>query len=822
MKPLSLVPKYLLISVLISTAAVAVTTVTLYLTFRSSLESALAATSRAHEERAQEATRSHALATTLAIAARLAEPAAGDGREDRDRMLSRAIELDGAALIVVLDAEGAPTGHAGDIGRLGAVRATPVGTTMNMGGSIIARLPLADPAQPGGTVGQVFDTAPIAADTESLRDLLARARAEYGRRSLLTGALIALAIVAGAVLLLVMFAFRQVRDIRRLIDGVQRLTGGNYDATLALRRSDEIGQLAGAFDQLRETLRTTTISRDYLDRVLGSMNEALILTDPDGRIRRINQAAARLLETEETDYIGKTVNEVIAPDRREAFRLEDSASTAQESTLLSKAGVEIPVSFTISAIHDAREDARGFIIAARNIAERKMAEQRIRYLARIDALTKVPNRMQFQHLLQRAIARASRTGRRFALLYLDVDRFKDINDIYGHAGGDTCLETLTDRLRHFLPDRAVIGRFAGDEFGIILDDLDRSGAQTQQLAQRCRDILRELAQPIPFRGQHIHMTASVGVAVYPVDANNVIDLVRSADSALYHAKHSGGDTLEFFDPAMNAAATERLMLKSKLRRAYEREELLVHYQPKVDVRTGRIAGAEALVRWEMSERGIVMPSEFIPLAEESNLILDIGEWVLDRVCQDFSTWQKQRLFPGKVSLNLSLKQLRQPNFSGRVAEIFRRHGVPPASLELEITESTLMENAERTVRILDELYNMGLSLAIDDFGTGYSSLSALQKFPITTLKIDQSFVRDAATDADDAIIVNTIIQMGHGLNLDVIAEGVEFPSQLRFLRSAGCDFVQGLLFGYPMSAPEFMALLASQQQGTAAFKAMFA
>ena len=328
-------------------------------------------------------------------------------------------------------------------------------------------------------------------------------------------------------------------------------------------------------------------------------------------------------------------------------------------------------------------------------------------------------------------------------------------------------------------------------------------------------MLREIAEVVPFHGHQIYMTASIGIAMYPEDARNVIDLIRSADSALYHAKRAGGDTFEFFDPEMNAMAAERLMLKSKLRRAYERNELLLHYQPKVDLKTGRVAGAEALVRWELSERGIVLPSEFIPLAEESNLILDIGEWVLDRVCRDFQGWQAQMLFPGKVAVNLSLKQLRQPNFSQRVGNIFRKHGVPPASLELEITESTLMENPERTVKILDELYSMGLSLAIDDFGTGYSSLSALQKFPITTLKIDQSFVRDAATDADDATIVSTIIQMGHGLNLDVIAEGVESPHQLAFLRSTGCDYVQGLLFGEPMNAPEFMQLLLSQRFGAA-------
>ncbi|WKZ12861.1 MAG: EAL domain-containing protein [Gammaproteobacteria bacterium] len=822
MRPLSLLPKYLLITALVCAAAVGIATLSLYLVFRASLETALNESSQIYHDRLLERTQNYARRTSTAIARRVVIPLQAGHTQDVEGVLARAMELNGAALIVVLDEAGATLAHAGDISLLPAIETAPAGTTVTGGRTIVSRTRIGEPAQALGSVGQVFDTMIAPAELGGFGSLLQEIRADYRRQSLLSGALIALLIVSAAVVILVVFAFRQVRAIRFLIGNAERLTGGSYDAAITLPRGDELGQLAHAFDQLRERLRTATISRDYLDRVLGSMNEALILTDAEGRITRVNLAASRLLELPETTLLDRPVTQIIATARREDFRLEDSASRTQESVLLGRDGTEIPVSYTISGIHDSNPGSRGFIIAARNIAERKMAEQRIRYLARIDALTKVPNRMQFQHLLQRSIARASRSGRRLALLYLDVDRFKDINDIYGHAGGDLCLETLTDRLRRLLPESTVVGRFAGDEFGIILDDLDEPGNDTQDLADRARKVLRELSQVIAFQGQQIHMTASIGIAVYPADANNVIDLVRSADSALYHAKRSGGgDTIEFFDPEMNAAATERLMLKSRLRRAYERDELLVHYQPKVDLRTGRVAGAEALVRWEMSERGIVLPSEFIPLAEESNLILDIGEWVLERVCHDFSQWQKKMLFPGKVSLNLSLKQLRQPNFSGRVADIFRKHGVPPASLELEITESTLMENPERTVRILDELYSMGLSLAIDDFGTGYSSLSALQKFPISTLKIDQSFVRDAATDADDATIVATIIQMGHGLNLDVIAEGVESHGQLRFLRSTGCDYVQGLLFGEPMSGAEFMRLLASQRQGAPPFKAMF-
>ena len=323
-------------------------------------------------------------------------------------------------------------------------------------------------------------------------------------------------------------------------------------------------------------------------------------------------------------------------------------------------------------------------------------------------------------------------------------------------------------------------------------------------------------------GNEVFMNASMGIAYYPNDAPNVIDLIRNADAALYSAKKSGGNVFAFYKPAMNEASVERLMTKSKLKRAFERDELLVHYQPKYNLETGEVFGAEALVRWELPERGLILPSDFIPLAEETNLIIEIGEWVLDKVCEDFRVWQRSVGSPGRVSVNLSLKQLRQLNFISRISSIFRAHEISPTSLELEITETTLMENPERTIKLLDELYGLGLHLAIDDFGTGYSSLSALQQFPISTLKIDKSFVRDVVTNPDDATIVDTIIQMGRNLNMDVVAEGVEVEAQLLFLQKLGCTYVQGLLFGDPMSADNYLELLLAQAEGTDTYRALFA
>ena len=440
---------------------------------------------------------------------------------------------------------------------------------------------------------------------------------------------------------------------------------------------------------------------------------------------------------------------------------------------------------------------------------------------RIDPLTKIPNRMQFQHLLQRGIARARRSGKSLCLFYVDIDYFKEINDTFGHLAGDTTLETVAERLAAALPGNSIVGRLAGDEFAVIIDELspDEMGiVKTDDLAQT---LLNRLADPFFVQGHEVFMTASVGIAYYPKDAPNVIDLIRNADAALYHSKKTGGNVFSYYAPRMNEASVERLMTKSKLKRAFERDELLVHYQPKYNLETGEVFGAEALVRWELPERGLVLPADFIPIAEETNLIIEIGEWVLDKVCEDFRLWQLSVSSPGRVSVNLSLKQLRQKNFINRISSILRSHEVSPTSLELEITETTLMENPERTIKMLDQLYALGLHLAIDDFGTGYSSLSALQQFPISTLKIDKSFVRDVVSSPDDATIVDTIIQMGKNMNMDVVAEGVESEDQLVFLQKLGCNYVQGLLFGDPMSSDNYLELLRAQADGTDTYKALF-
>ena len=614
----------------------------------------------------------------------------------------------------------------------------------------------------------------------------------------------------------------QTRRIRQLKIQAEKFRDADFGEPLPLSDHDELGALARVFNDMRDKLRTTTMSRDYVDSVLSGMNEAIIVTTGDGRIKRINSATTHLLGYDEDELEGTSIDFVVNYRKSGSLVEGTPSGLPREAVFESKYGESIPVSYTCSIIGGDGDGSGDRIYAAQNITERRRAEKRIRYLARIDALTKIPNRMQFQHLLQRGIARARRAAKPLCLFYVDIDHFKEINDTFGHLAGDTTLETVAQRLTATLPERAVIGRLAGDEFAIMVDGLGPGEQGTKSTCKLAQEVLDRLADPFYVQGHEVFMTASMGIAYYPEDAPNVIDLIRNADAALYSAKKSGGNVYSFYLPAMNEASVERLMTKSKLKRAFERDELLVHYQPKYNLETGEVFGAEALVRWELPERGLILPSDFIPIAEETNLIIEIGEWVLDKVCEDFRVWQRSVGSPGRVSVNLSLKQLRQLNFIKRIGSILRSHEVSPTSLELEITETTLMENPERTIKLLDQLYGLGLHLAIDDFGTGYSSLSALQQFPISTLKIDRSFVRDIVTNPDDGAIVDTIIQMGRNLNMDVVAEGVEDEAQLNFLQKLGCTYVQGLLFGEPMSADNYLELLLAQVEGTDTHRALFA
>ena len=639
-------------------------------------------------------------------------------------------------------------------------------------------------------------------------------------RSLLAGVVLPLILLG---LLGAWFIARQLaRPITALVKSADRIGEGDYTRPLAVVRGDELGELQRALERMRQNLAETTITKNYLNAVLNSLSDAVIVTSPDGVVKSCNEAARGLLGYGTADLVGRPLTSFIDDVHRDAFDPTATTTEARETVLRTASGQTIPVSMANSTIASEDPQFQGNIYVARNITERKRAERRIRYLARYDTLTKMPNRMQFQHLLQQSIARARRGQRSLALLYLDLDRFKEVNDTFGHAAGDRTLEILSERLTRNLTKDTVIGRLAGDEFAMFIDDLPLDADNRPAVASLARTLLDEISRAFYVNQQEVYLTASLGIAICPYDAENVIDLIRNADAAMYHSKQNGGNSSAFYVPEMNAAAVERLMLKSKLRRALERDELVILYQPKVDLRDGRVVGAEALLRWRLPGHGDISPSQFIPLAEETSLILDIGEWVMNRVASDYREWQKTVPQPGRIAINLSLRQLKQASFIARCRSVFRRNEVSPTCFELEVTETTLMTDPKRTIGLLNELYAMGLHLAIDDFGTGYSSLSALQQFPIGTLKIDQSFVRDVAVDSDDAAIVRTIIDMGKSLNLVVIAEGVEAVEQLEFLRRHGCYYAQGRLFSGAIEAKKLLGILAAQERGPPAHAALCA
>ncbi len=631
------------------------------------------------------------------------------------------------------------------------------------------------------------------------------------------GAVLAMTIIAA-----LRFEKRVNAPLADLLHEVERVSSGDWTTHIEVPQGRVGRALGTALERLRINLADHAATGRALDIMLDSMNDAVFVTSPDGLIKRVNLAATQLLGWSQNELLGRELAFLISDQDRTSFNIEQATNEMLELTVRTKAGQTIPVSLSGSVMSSEDPRFQGCIFVARNITERKRAERRIRYLARYDTLTKMPNRLQFQHSLQQAIARTRRAGRELALIYLDLDRFKEVNDTFGHAAGDRALEILSERMNKKLPRDTMLGRLAGDEFALFVENLPTTTDNRPVIGTLARELLDELARPFQLNQHELYVTGSVGIALCPRDADNVVDLIRDADAAMYYSKQNGGNSHSFFTPEMSAAAVERLMLKAKLRRAVERDELVIMYQPKVDLRDGRVVGAEALVRWRLPGHGDISPAQFIPLAEESNLIQEIGEWVLKRVCRDYRSWQSEVPKPGRISINLSLKQLRHAEFVTRYRSVFDDAGVSPSNFELEITETTLMTEAGRMVRLLDELHAMGLHLSIDDFGTGYSSLSALQQFPVGTLKIDQSFVRHATVSKEDATLVRTIIEMGKNLGLKVVAEGIESQQQLDFLRSRHCHYGQGRLFGEPMSAENFLALLLAQARGESAYGPMFA
>jgi PAS domain S-box-containing protein len=484
---------------------------------------------------------------------------------------------------------------------------------------------------------------------------------------------------------------------------------------------------------------------------------------------------------------------------------------------------------------DAAGRALGMQGTIQDVTERRRAEQKIHSLAYYDSLTGLPNRLMFRDQLERAIALCLLEGQQLAVMFLDLDKFKRINDTLGHSVGDQLLAAAAERIASCVRKSETIshdgtglpaleqargaaagssshvGRLGGDEFTLFLAHV----GEPQNAARVARRILAELARPFVLGRHEIVMSASIGIAVCPADGKDVEELLRNADVAMYHAKEQGRNNYQFYSRAMNAEAFQKLSLESHLRKALEREEFILYYQPLLSVASGAVVGAEALIRWQHPDMGLVSPLEFVPLAEETGLIVPISEWVLDRACRQAATWQHISAQPMKVCVNLSGAHFRQSAMPQTVVRALEASGLDPRCLKLELTESVLMREIETTLLILKQLNDMGVQLSIDDFGTGYSSFNYLRRFPLHTLKIDRSFVRDIVGHEDVAAITSAIIAMGHSLKLNVVAEGVETHPQLEYLRELGCDEYQGYLFSAAVPAEQFAELLRREHEDPA-------
>lgn len=592
-----------------------------------------------------------------------------------------------------------------------------------------------------------------------------------------------------------------VQRLRSAPDAVARPPAGN----------DEIGQVAREFYQLFDELthsRGESLARAaQLQSILDASPLAIAVTR-ERCVKRANPAYERLFGYRLEEMRDRSVachfpdhEAFVAFGERLARAVADGGVARLEERFKDRSGRLFWADLYARLLDPARPD-KGIVVLIEDISERKAAEERIRYLAEHDALTGLPNRVLLHDRLAQALLVAQRERRRLALLFVDLDHFKNINDSLGHHVGDQLLGAVAERIVQCVRASDTVSRPGGDEFMLLLPDITAA----DDAARVAEKLLEALARPFSIDGRQLMVSASIGISLYPDDGADIDALMRSADVAMYHGKESGRNAYHFFRAEMNERVLERVSLENALRRALRNGEFALHYQPQVDSATHRIIGVEALVRWHDPEAGLVSPARFIPVAEDTGLILPLGAWVLKEACRQNRAWQDAGMPAIPVAVNISALQFRQAQFADVIAGALAASGVAPGCLELELTESVMMDAAERNVAVLDGLRDMGVRVSIDDFGTGYSSLAYLKRLPIDKLKIDQAFVRDIASDPDDAAIVGAIIGLAHNLRLEVIAEGVENEAQLDFLQHCGCDQVQGYLFSPPLPPAAFEAL----------------
>jgi len=582
-------------------------------------------------------------------------------------------------------------------------------------------------------------------------------------------------------------------------------------------------QLIHAHDELeiRVEERTRELTQEIVERhraedrlrlageVIEALNEGVVIIDPDFRISSVNPAYTSISGYNVEDVIGNyPMNHTALSQGGAMFDemwsgLEEFGCWEGEFWNLRSNGEEYAERLSVTAITGPTGDVMQFAAIISDITKRKQDEERILYQANYDSLTGLPNRSLFLDRLSQAISNMERTNKNLGLLFIDLDGFKLVNDTLGHNVGDMLLKEAAKRLGTCVRTGDTVARLGGDEFTIIMPNLEDS-RNAPLVAQR---VLDSLGRAFILGGHEAFISGSIGITIYPDDASDALELLKNADGAMYRAKEEGKANYQFFTTDMNEEVKERLVVKNGLSKALENNEFVLLYQPKLDLITNRVTGAEALMRWESPELGTVSPVKFIPVLEETGMVVEVGEWAIHTACRQHVAWIKAGLPPIKIAVNLSARQLREPSFVKIVKTALQKTNLPASALEIEITESMLMSDAPIIVAALEELHEFGVHISMDDFGTGYSSLSYLKRFPIDTIKIDRSFVNDIDVDSDDAEIIHTIITMGHTLNRRIIAEGVETEAQLDVLKAYRCDEIQGFYFSRPLASDAFTAFI---------------
>lgn len=574
-----------------------------------------------------------------------------------------------------------------------------------------------------------------------------------------------------------------------------------------LKRAKE---LSYALNRIKAEAKTTKERASFFANALENASQPFASGYPNGSLMIFNQAFADLTGYSEEELRSMTwAVDLTPPEWREheSKVLEELHRTGEpqlyEKEYIRKDGTRVLIEVKVHLMRDEKGNPEYYYSFLTDITERKRMEEEMKHLAHHDSLTGLPNRTLFKDFLARVLAQSQRNQKRLAILYLDLDRFKHINDTLGHDIGDKLLKEVAERLKNSIRGSDTVSRISGDEFNIMLSDI----TSADDAAVISRNILSAFQKPYTVAGHKLHVTTSIGISIYPDDSEDIETLLKYADIAMYHAKEHGRNIYQFYSAEINISSREKIQMEKSLRQAVDRDELVLHYQPQANIDTRQVLCAEALVRWRHPEQGMLDPKHFIPLAEETGFITAIDEWVLRAACKQFKAWRKTRLLNMSVTVNLSDKQFQKADFVEWIAAVLDETGFEPNRLQLEITESTAMKSLDHTIHSMNRLADIGVGISIDNFGTGYSSLSYLKKLPIQKLKIDKSFIQDIATDPDDRAIISAVTAMAHNMKLSVVAEGVETEEQLEFLKSVGCQEMQGFLFSRPLPAEQFRELI---------------